>query len=309
MREAWARTLLELAERDSRILLLTGDLGYMVLEPFAERFADRFINAGVAEQNMVGMASGMAEAGFLPFLYSIATFASLRAYEFVRNGPVLQGLPVRIAGVGGGFEYGPAGPSHYGLEDVGVMRLQPGLTVIAPADHEQARSALLATWDLPGPVYYRLGKDDRSTVAGLSGRFRVDQAEVVREGRDALLLVMGSIAGEAIAAAETLSARYGVEAGIAVVSVLHPLPRAALRELMKGYPLVVTVEAHCVHGGLGSAVCETVAEAGLTCRVARCGVEESAGGLTGSQAFLLRRFGLDAESLAERTLKELRKKV
>src|SRR5262245_38381869 len=103
----------------------------MVLEPFAERFPARFINVGVAEQNMVGLATGLAEAGYLPFVYSIAPFAALRPYEFIRNGPVLHRLPVRIVGVGGGFDYGVAGPSHHGLEDVGVMRVQPGLTLIA----------------------------------------------------------------------------------------------------------------------------------------------------------------------------------
>jgi transketolase len=145
MRGAFARTLAELAAKDSRILLLTADLGYMALEPFSERFPDRFLNVGVAEQNMVGLATGLAEAGFLPFVYSIVTFATLRPYEFIRNGPIMQQLPVRIIGVGGGFEYGHNGVSHYGLEDIGVMRLQPDLSVIAPADHEQARTALLHT--------------------------------------------------------------------------------------------------------------------------------------------------------------------
>src|SRR2546421_8509146 len=150
MRRAFINTLVELAEHDPRIMLLTGDLGYLALEPFSERFPDRFFNVGVAEQNMVGLATGLAEAGFIPFVYSIVTFASLRPYEFIRNGPILHRLPVRIVGVGGGFEYGPQGLSHHGLEDVGVMRVQPGMTVVAPADHRQMATALRATWDLPG---------------------------------------------------------------------------------------------------------------------------------------------------------------
>ena len=126
--------------RDERIVLLTGDLGFSVLEPFAERFPDRYFNVGVAEQNMIGMATGLAEAGFIPFVYSIVTFASLRGYEFIRNGPVRHRLPVRIIGIGGGFEYGHAGASHHGVEDIGVMRLQPGTLVFAPADAAQART-------------------------------------------------------------------------------------------------------------------------------------------------------------------------
>ena len=133
MRYAFVTTLLELAERDERILLLTGDLGFTVLEPFAEKFPyrsdlrrNRFFNVGVAEQNMVGVGTGLAEAGYIPFLYSIATFAAIRPYEFIRNGPALHRLPVRIVGVGGGFEYGSAGPTHWALEDIALMACAAG---------------------------------------------------------------------------------------------------------------------------------------------------------------------------------------
>lgn len=192
MRGAFAKTLSELADRDRRVMLLTGDLGYMALEPFAEWHPDRFINVGVAEQNMVGIATGLAEAGFVPFVYSIVTFATLRPYEFIRNGPVLHRLPVRIVGIGGGFEYGHAGPTHHGTEDVGVMRTLPGITVLAPADHRQTRTAIEATWDIPGPIYYRLGKDDKTVVPGLNGRFELGRAEMIRTGRDVLLVTMGA---------------------------------------------------------------------------------------------------------------------
>lgn len=306
MRGAFARTLAELAGHDPRVLLLTGDLGYMALEPFSDRFPDRFFNVGVAEQNLVGLATGLAEAGFLPFLYSIATFASLRPYEFIRNGPVLHQFPVRVAGVGGGFEYGTAGISHYGLEDVGVMRLQPGLTVVAPADHQQARSALLATWNLAGPVYYRLGKDDRTIVPGLDGRFDPSCAEIVREGGDLLLLAMGSLAPEVVTAAEILSGKHGLEATVAVVAMLNPAPVEHLTRLCARFPLVLTAEAHYVTGGLGSLACELVAERGLGCRVVRCGVDRMPAGLSGSQAYLQAQFGLDATSLAARAVAALR---
>jgi transketolase len=298
MRGAFARTLMELADRDPRVVLLTADLGFMVFEPFAEKFPDRFFNVGVAEQNMVGLATGLAEAGFLPFLYSIATFASLRPYEFIRNGPILHQLPVRIAGVGGGFEYGPAGPTHHGLEDVGVMRLQPGITVIAPADHEQARSAILATWDLPGPVYYRLGKDDATTVPGLSGAFGLGQAQVIREGDDLLLIAMGAIASTVAAAAEALHAR-GIRCTVAVVASLNPAPVEDLARLLAAFPVALTVEAHYVIGGVGSLVSEIAAERGLGCRVIRCGVRNMLHGVTGSQKYLERVHGLSSDALVE----------
>jgi transketolase len=304
MRKAFTRTLVELAEADPRIMLLTGDLGYMALEPFSERFPDRFVNAGVAEQNMVGVATGLAEAGFIPFVYSIVTFASLRPYEFIRNGPVLHNLPVRIVGVGGGFEYGPQGTTHHGLEDLAVMRVQPGMAVVATADHRQHATALRATWNLPGPVYYRIGKDDTTEVPGLDGRFRVGHAEVVRPGRDLYLVATGSIAIEAAAAAETLAGR-GIDCGCVIVACLQPAPADDLAAALGTVPLALTVEAHYAAGGLGSLVSEVVAERGLGCRVRRCAVRATPDGVSGSQRFMHQAHGLSREALVATALEAL----
>jgi transketolase len=304
MRKAFTRTLVELAEADPRIMLLTGDLGYMALEPFSDRFPDRFVNAGVAEQNMVGVATGLAEAGFIPFVYSIVTFASLRPYEFIRNGPVLHQLPVRVVGVGGGFEYGPQGTTHHGLEDLAVMRVQPGMTVIATADHRQHATALRATWDLPGPVYYRIGKDDTTEVPGLDGRFRLGRAELVRPGRDVCLVATGSVAAEAAAAAEMLGAR-GVDAGCLIVACLQPAPAEDIAAALGNVPAALTVEAHYANGGLGSLVSEVVAERGIRCRVRRCAVRTTPDGVSGSQRFMHQVHGLSREALVETALEAL----
>ena len=277
---------------------MTGDLGYKALDPFFEKHPDRFYNVGVAEQNMVGLATGLSEAGFLPFVYSIGTFASLRAYEFIRNGPILHQLPVRIIGVGGGFEYGPAGSSHHALEDIGVMRLQPGLTLIAPADHEQARTALLKSWDLPGPVYYRLGKDDRTTVPGLNGRFELGDAQLIREGADVLMLATGGIAREVADAADTLSS-LGIACAVMVVASLNPAPSKQLATTLAGFRMVLSVEAHYVAGGLGSLVSEVIAESGLGCRLIRCGVKGNPDSKTGGQRYLEHRHGLSRAALVD----------
>ena len=191
MRAAFIRTLCDLAAGDDRIVLLTGDLGFMALEPFRERFPARFFNVGVAEQNMIGMATGLAEAGLLPYAYSIATFASLRAFEFIRNGPVLHRFPVRVAGMGMGFEYGPAGPTHHAVEDIGALRTLPGLTIVIPADAAQAATAIRDTAGLGGPVYYSLGKDDSLSVAGLDGRFQLGRLETIGTGRDLAIVYHG----------------------------------------------------------------------------------------------------------------------
>lgn len=296
MRGAFVKTLTELAGQDPRILLLTADLGYMALEPFAEQFPDRFINVGVAEQNMIGVATGLAEAGFVPFAYSIANFAALRPYEFIRNGPILHRLPVRIVGVGGGFEYGHAGPTHFGLEDAGIMRVQSGITVISPADHQQMRTALQRTTAVPGPIYFRIGKDDRTVIPGLDGRFELGHVQVVRDGGDVVFVCMGSVTSEAVAAADRLRDQR-IQAGLVVVASLNPAPADDLADVLSRFPLAISVEAHSVNGGVGSLVAEVIAERGLDCRLIRCGVRSSSDGISGSQAFMHKVHSLSPDAL------------
>jgi transketolase len=303
VRNAFLDELLALATEDESVMLLTGDLGFMVLEPFAARFPARFVNVGVAEQNMVGLATGLAEAGFRPFVYSIATFASLRPYEFIRNGPALHDLPVRVVGVGGGFDYAHNGVTHHALEDLAVMRAQPRMAVVAPADPGQARSALRAAHALPGPVYFRLGKGP-SAVSGLNERFELGRLALVREGADVALITTGAIASETAKAADML-ARRGIEASVAVCASLAPAPVDDLLALLERVPVVVTHEAAYVNGGLGSLVSEVVAEHGLPVRLARCAVREMPSGATGSAAWLQERYGIDARAVAHAALTAL----
>jgi transketolase len=304
MRGSFIRTLVEIADSDPRAVFLTGDLGFLAVEPFAARFPDRFINVGVAEQNMIALATGLAEAGFVPLVYSIVPFAVLRAYEFIRNGPIYHRLPVRIVGVGGGFEYGHDGISHYGLEDVGVLRVQPGITVVAPADHEQARTALLATWNLAGPVYYRLGKDETTIVPGLNGQFALGRAQSIGDGKDVLIITLGSIASEGVRALEYLAER-GVSGTLMIVASVSPPPVEDLVDRLRGFPVVFTVEAHYIVGGLGSLVAEVMSERALRCRLFRVAVECLPDGITGSRNYLYSVHGLTGKRIAGTVLKAL----
>jgi transketolase len=297
MRAQFTRGIVALAERDDRVVLLTGDLGFTVLEPFAERFPDRFFNVGVAEQNMVGVATGLAEAGFVPFTYSIATFASLRPYEFIRNGPALHELPVRLVGVGGGLDYGHNGVSHYALEDIGVLRLQPGVTVVVPADSAQAQAALTATADLMRPVYFRVGKEAHA-VPGLDGRFELGKAALIGKGRDVALIALGPMAHQAVEAAGHL-AESGIGTTVAVVSSLNPSPEEDLAELLSDVPLAVTIESHYVNGGVGTFTAEVIAERGLESRLIRCGVREMPRGTTGTVGWLNELHGLSGPRIAD----------
>jgi transketolase len=297
VRRAFIDTLCSLAAVDERILLLTGDLGYMAMEPFQERFASRFFNAGIAEQNMIGLATGLAEAGMIPYAYSIATFAALRPFEFIRNGPVLHHLPVRVVGMGAGFEYGTAGPTHHALEDIGVMRTLPGLTVVIPADSHQAATAIRSTYELPGPIYYSLAKDD-SKIPELEGRFELGRIQEVREGADVAILAMGSISSEAVAAADEL-AKEGIRAAVAVVSNFHPDPEEDVARLLRNVPHVITVEAQTLSGGLAAFVATVIASRGLGCRVWPLGVRTPPDGTSGPNRERLRKHGLDRAHVAE----------
>jgi transketolase len=297
VRKAFASALIRTAAEDERIILLTGDLGFAVLEPFAQRFPDRFLNVGVAEQNMVGIATGLAEAGYTPYVYSIATFASMRAYEFVRDGPVLHHLPVRIVGVGGGLDYGHNGMTHYAIEDVGIMRVQPGLTIVAPADPDQARVAVPALQELPGPVYVRIGKEN-APVPGLDGRFRLGHAELIGSGEDVAIVTLGAMAAAAVSAAEAL-AEQGIGATVVVVSNMNPSPIEDLVEILGRVDVALTAEAHYINGGVGSLVAETIAEHRLPCRLIRAGLRHTPVGVTGSHSYLLDRYGLSPARLAQ----------
>jgi transketolase len=296
VRAAFADELVALAREDPRIVLLTGDLGFAALEPFAEEFPERFYNVGVAEQNMLGLAAGLADAGLLPFAYSIATFASMRSYEFLRNGAALHELPVRLVAMGAGFDYGRNGVSHYALEDVAIMRAQPAVTTVAPADADQLRAALRATVDLRRPIYFRLCKQS-AQLPGLDGSFQLGRAELISEGEDVALIALGDMAGTALSTAQEL-VRAGLSATVAVVSSFNPSPADDIAELLTELPLAVTIESHYVTGGLGSFVAEVIAERGLDCRLLRQGIADMPRGVTGSPAYLYESFGLSAATIA-----------
>ncbi len=302
MRSAFVGALSALATEDQRIFLLTGDLGFMALEPFRDAHPDRFLNVGVAEQNLVGLATGLAEAGYTPYCYSIATFASMRPFEFFRNGAVWHDLPVRLVGMGGGFEYGSAGITHHAIEDIGAMRLLPRVTVVAPADAEQTPPALRYAQTRPGPVYLRLGKDDKRRVPGLNGAFDPERVSITRQGSEGLVLAVGGAATEAAEVAESLC-ELGISCSFGVVANLAPSPRAHLVELLRVHKWVATVEAHVPSGALGSIVADAMVDAGIAIPCLRCAIDDPLrSDRCGNEAFMHEVHGLSAKQLERRLL-------
>jgi transketolase len=303
MRREFVDALVDIAERDERVVLLTGDLGFAALEPFFERFPDRFFNAGVAEQNMVGMATGLAEAGYTPYVYSISTFASMRGYEFIRNGPVLHNLPVRVVGIGEGPDYSHNGITHYALEDVALMRAQPSLTLVNPASSGQVRPMLNAVQETTGPAYIRLSKVSQS-VAGLPDEFELGRSHQIGDGEDVAIVALGAMAANAVACADLLAEAL-VQARVVVVSSVTPAPVDDLVRALAPVNLALSVEAHYATGGVGSLVAEVIAEHGVSCRLIRAGVTSPPVGLAGSLGFMHDQVGLSPRRLADRVLQAL----
>ena len=306
MRTAFIQTLIEQARVDKRIFLLVGDLGYSVVEPFRQEFPDRFINIGVAEQNMTGIATGLAISGKVVFTYSIANFPTLRCLEQIRNDVCYHNTNVKIVAVGGGFAYGAHGMTHHATEDLAIMRALPNMTVIAPGDPVEAALATRAIIEWPGPCYLRLGKAQEPVVHKTSPNFRIGKAIVVRKGGDVTLITTGGILFNTAQAAEQL-ARQGIQARLLSMPTLKPLDSEAVLAAAQQTKAIITVEEHSLIGGLGSAVAEVLAELGNShTTLRRMGIKNEFCQQVGSQEYLRGVYGLSVDGIIEvvRSLRE-----
>ena len=305
MRHTFVRTLLDLAKDDASVWLVCGDLGYSVLDEFAARFPERYLNVGVAEQNMTGVAAGLALSGKIVFTYSIANFPVARCLEQVRNDLCYHQLNVTIVAVGGGFAYGPAGYTHHAVEDLALMRAMPGMMVLAPGDPAEVGPATRAAFACAGPSYLRLGKGGEPTVHTHVPDIRPGDAIVLREGMDVTLISTGAILGEVVGAADRLAAR-GIRAGVISMPCLQPMGAAAVWHAAARSRLVMTVEEHGRAGGLGEAVAAVLSMAGVRpVALEICALTSTVVNVAGTQAYLRRMHGLDADGLAARAVAAL----
>lgn len=258
MRTAFIEGLLEAARARPDVMLLTADLGFSVLERFRDALPAQYLNVGVAEQNMMGIAAGLADVGKTVFTYSIANFPTMRCLEQIRNDVCYHGYPVRVVAVGGGFTYASQGYTHHGVEDIGVMRTLPGMVVIAPGDPAEALAATKALCTLPGPAYLRLGKAGEPKVHAGPIDFAIGKALEVRAGSDVTLVSTGGMLVHTMETAEAL-AREGVSARVLSMHTVKPLDAAAIERALAETRAVITVEEHNVGSGLGAAVAQVVA--------------------------------------------------
>ena len=300
MRKTCLDMVYELAKRDPRIFFIGSDLSAGTLSQFQQEMPDRFLMEGVSEANVVGIAAGLALEGKIPYVHTIATFLTRRCFEQIVLDLALHRVNVRLLGAGGGLVYAPLGPTHDAIDDLAILRAVPNMTIIAPADAEEMRQAMPLTVDHPGPVYVRLAKGSDPIVTAGSPPFAVGRARPMRHGRDALVVTTGITLQLALEAAQRLSTG-GVEIAILHVPTFKPLDRAAIVEAIATVPIVVSVEEHTVIGGLGSAVAEIIAEEGFAPprRFMRIGLPDVFPDRYGSQASLMARYGITADSVVE----------
>ena len=296
----------ELARQDSRVVFIGSDLGAGTLTKMRDEFPDRYFMEGVAEQHIVGMAAGMAMEGFMPYINTIATFLTRRCFEQIAVDLCIHNLDVRLIASGGGLVYAPLGPTHQAIDDIAILRALPNMTIVAPADAHEMRMLMPLTLAHRGPLYIRLGKGGEPVLTGGTTNFAIGQAYVMRPGSEALIVTTGVMLHAALEGATLLAAR-GVDATVLHMPTIKPLDTANLMEWAGRARAVVTIEEHSIIGGLGSAVIETIAEAGFDApkRFKRIGIPDVFADAYGSQASLLERFGLTSTQVAAQVVKLL----
>lgn len=286
------KSLFELAENDADIMLLTGDLGFGVFENFEERFSKQYLNVGVAEQNMMGVAVGLAMEGKKIFTYSIGNFPTLRCLEQIRNDACYHELNINIIASGGGFSYGGLGMSHHATEDLSIMRALPGITVVAPCTAWEAGEAIRLLASMPSVGYIRLDKSSANETENLFN-FELGKARLLRNGDDFTIIVSGGIAEEVIAAANELSAQ-GVECKVLSMHTLKPIDAKAIRASCRESKGILTVEENTLIGGLGSAVAEICIDQDIyPKKFKRIGMNDVYSSVVGSQSYLRNYYQMD----------------
>jgi len=297
MRTAFINTLIELARTDNRVFLLVGDLGYSVVESFAQEFPDRFLNVGVAEQNMMGIATGLALSGKIVFTYSIVNFPTLRCVEQIRNDLCYHNANVRIVAVGGGLAYGVQGITHHGTEDIAIMAALVNMTVIAPGDPVETALAVRASLEWKGPCYIRLSRGSEPVIHQVPPDFRIGKAIALRDGKDVTLIATGAILYNALQAADRL-VKDGIRTRVLSMHTVKPLDAEAVLLSAVRTGAIVTVEEHRTNG-LGSAVA-TVLATSLDDRhfpLLTLGLKDEFPQEIGSHKYLLQKAGLSVEGI------------
>ena len=305
-REAYGKALVKLGQVNDNVVVLDADLSKSTkTNDFYKAFPERFFNMGIAEQNLIGAACGLATAGKIPFASSFAMFATGRAFEVIRNSVAYPKLNVKVCATHAGLTVGEDGASHETVEDIAIMRVIPNMTVLVPADGVEAEQMILEAARVYGPMYVRLGRSAVPTLFDENYKFEIGKGVVVREGNDATIIACGIMVNEAIIASETLKAE-GINARVVNMSTIKPIDRELIINAAKETGVIVTAEEHSIIGGLGSAVSEVVSEE-CPVVVKKVGVKDVFGE-SGTPMELLKKHGLTAENIVDAVKQAVAKK-
>lgn len=298
MRKTCLKSIYELACTDSRVVFIGSDITKQGLTEFAERYPERFFLEGIYEGHIVGMAAGLALSGKIPYINTIATFATRRCFEQIIIDCAMQNLPVRIIGSGGGTVYAPLGSTHLAFEDIAILRAIPNITIIAPSDADEMKRLMKQTLDWKGPIYIRLAKGGDPVVSKEEKGFEIGKAIQLRDGKDVALVTTGVTTALALEAAKVLEDE-GIYASVIHNHTLKPFDSDALKIQIQNKSAILTIEEHSLCGGLGSIVAEIVAETQLNTpiRFARIGFPDVFMDHFGSQGKIMERYGISAKGI------------
>jgi len=304
MRQVLIQTLIELAEKDDKVFLVSADMGFSVLEPFVERFPDRFLNSGITEQATMSLCAGLALSGFKVYAYSITPFITQRCFEQVKIDVAYMNTNVKIIGIGAGFEYGPAGATHHVLEDIAVMRSLPNMVVVCPGDNYEAKQIIEQSLAYKGPMYIRIGKNKEAFYYPEKPGIQIGKANIVYPGQDLAIISTSNTLGLAKAHRDLLIAR-GLNPMIVSMHTVKPIDREIIHYLLDKRLPIFTLEEHNIIGGLGSAVAEVIAESGKQAGFKRIGINDQYSHYVGNQDFQRNKFGLDNVDIYNLTVQSI----
>lgn len=297
MRKTFINTLVAEAEKNDKIFLICPDIGYSVLEVFKEKFPNRFLNVGIAEQNAVSIAAGLALVGYITYVYTIMPFMVMRPYEQIRIDVAYMNTNVRIIGVGAGFSYGSAGATHHSLEDIALMRVLPGMTVISPGDPWEVEQAIKESIAYKGPMYFRLGKQGEPILSNKNSKFEIGKASEIIKGEDMYLLSTSNSLEIACKISEELK-KQNLSCNVTSFHTIKPFDYEYISEILKTGKPIYTIEEHYKAGGFGSKVSEIISESGFNPKFKMFCIEDKFSHYVGSHEYLRNKFGFNAEEIS-----------
>jgi transketolase len=304
MRKAFIKKLIELTEKDKNIQLLTGDLGFSVLDDFKKKFPNNYLNVGLMESNMIGMAAGMAMSGKKVFVYSIIPFVTYRVLEQIRNDLCYQEVPVKIIGVGEGLSYGVAGTTHHSIEDIAIMSALPNMIVVSPGDPIEVEKAVEESLKLDFPCYIRLAKSGDPIINNTNIDFKIGKGLILKKGKDVLIVSTGNMLEVGSKVIENLK-KMNISAELISMHTLKPFDEDLLVRESKGKKLLVSIEEHVKTGGLGSKVADVLFSNEISVKFLKVCLPDKFIHIVGDQKYLRDSFGLTPNEITNKIIKKL----